>query len=1173
MSVRKKRKKKLKKFFNPPAGRQVSKIPGYSSWSMAKKKKLWSSSVFATKNKKTQKSQKTQDGSRFWVWFWILGILFGLPLIIGWVRVYANVIRELPDIEEIEDADFNQTTVITDRNDVVLYKLYEENRDYISYDTISENFVNAIVATEDQRYRDNPWVDWKGTIRAWLVDISSGGKSIQWWSTITQQVIKNILLTPEKKITRKIKEIILAVKLVSYVREDIGDSYQDLSSKEVDRKMKEKIMELYANYIFLGNNSYGVEIAAQTYFGKSAKELNVLEWAILAGIPQAPSRYDPYTNRWLLMGELVIEDPSVADDVETPVDISESVKKEAISRAKTTLRWTSFSNKRDDDQFMSFLGGLLSSTQTIWGKEYVVDYKIWRKDRVLARLYDEGYIKEEDLKESLIDWLDYEFSRSSVQIKAPHFVFWVISELEKKYDEEVLRTWWLTIKTSLDYDVQKLAEASIAENAWHYNSYNADNASLLYMDSLNGDVIAYVGSKDYNNDEIDGQVDMVRAQRQPWSIVKPLIYSLWYMNMKLTMDSPIYDIEMKIGDNEPQNSDGEFWWLTTISKALAGSRNIPAIKMFMNAWWESAMKNFLQDLGMSNLIMNRDHYGYALSLGAAETPMLEMANAYAHLSAMGKPAKIDPVLEVRGSDGSILYKKEVELQEQTIPAGVSYLLWKTLSDKENFPEEWRANFTAPGNIPFATKSGTTNVVKGEEKLPRDGWLATYTPSKVLIHRAGNTDGSALRYDAYGWWLNSPTWKSFVGKLSRSKYITSETMEEREVKQASISQISWKLSTVSTPLSLMKKSLWYIHSLPTEYDNHVSQLQIDTLCNGRPSELTPESSLGTAWYIRPESIMPSKYDQEEIMTWWRGWGAASYSRATGKYFTVTGIAGECDERAEIAELGEISMNLMQPVEGQNVTRTFTLRHQTESPFIITDMKLYLNDIELTTKTYDKPNQIVDIADITIPEAIEDGEYILKAIIRDEKWYSDSRSVKISIWSKDLDRTPPNLLEDKVKVTKNADWTTSIVLLFGDDASGIGDGYITHNGTQIHAFKGNLANFTTSVVGDIVYQVYDTSGNEVTWTITIEWSPEAEPAPAPEPLVEPTPEPVVEAEPVPTPAPEPVVEVEPTIEPVEEDTLDPAPEVIEVEPTQEDSWSLTEQEIADAVNNLFPNPEAE
>lgn len=126
-------------------------------------------------------------------------------------------------------------------------------------------------------------------------------------------------------------------------------------------------------------------------------------------------------------------------------------------------------------------------------------------------------------------------------------------------------------------------------------------------------------------------------------------------------------------------------------------------------------------------------YGYPLAIGAGEVPMIEMANAYMHLSAMGKPGEINPILEIRSSDGALLYKKQVKTQEQVIPAGVAYLIRDILSTKSNFPPSWVNTFTYPG-ISFATKSGTTNVKKDGKNFPRDGWLAAYTPSAVMLFR-------------------------------------------------------------------------------------------------------------------------------------------------------------------------------------------------------------------------------------------------------------------------------------------------------------------------------------------------------------------------------------------------------------------------------------------------------
>jgi penicillin-binding protein 1A len=170
----------------------------------------------------------------------------------------------MPKISAIQEKGFSQATTITDRNGEVLYKLYDENREYVEFEKISSNFVNAIIAVEDQRFWTNGGIDVFGIGRAALRDLRSGDSHGA--STITQQLIKNMLLTSEKKISRKLKEVFLAMQINDYIANDLQKKYKNLSQKESDRKVKEKIFELYSNYIFFGNNAYGIETAAMTYF-------------------------------------------------------------------------------------------------------------------------------------------------------------------------------------------------------------------------------------------------------------------------------------------------------------------------------------------------------------------------------------------------------------------------------------------------------------------------------------------------------------------------------------------------------------------------------------------------------------------------------------------------------------------------------------------------------------------------------------------------------------------------------------------------------------------------------------------------------------------------------------------------------------------------------------------
>jgi len=158
-----------------------------------------------------------------------------------------------------------------------------------------------------------------------------------------------MMLTPEKKIERKLKEIILAIKLSGYIKKDVNQRYNDLSNDEIDKKVKEKILELYSNYIFLGNNSYGIETASQTYFAKKASDLSILEAAVLAGIPQAPSRYDPYTNRALVMGEL-----RVTDGAGTPIEMTEELRQAILGKIQTSINETNIAFKKQDSAIIDF---------------------------------------------------------------------------------------------------------------------------------------------------------------------------------------------------------------------------------------------------------------------------------------------------------------------------------------------------------------------------------------------------------------------------------------------------------------------------------------------------------------------------------------------------------------------------------------------------------------------------------------------------------------------------------------------------------------------------------------------------------------------------------------------------------------------------------------------------
>ena len=197
--------------------------------------------------------------------------------------------------------------------------------------------------------------------------------------------------------------------------------------------MKEKTLELYLNYISFGNNAFGVEAAAKTYFNKSAKDLSVLESSILASIPKGPTLYNPYKNPSGLMGEFIIKDA-----YGNPVSFSGDVQQAIINKIQTVLNATDLSDKKKNDSFINFLKGITSFTINVSGTTLKVEYINGRKDSVLTRMYEDSYITQQQLKAAFVEGIGYVFHTNTFPITAPHFVQWIIQEAEKTIDKETL---------------------------------------------------------------------------------------------------------------------------------------------------------------------------------------------------------------------------------------------------------------------------------------------------------------------------------------------------------------------------------------------------------------------------------------------------------------------------------------------------------------------------------------------------------------------------------------------------------------------------------------------------------------------------------------------------------------------------------------------------------------
>jgi len=290
----------------------------------------------------------------------------------------------LPDVKDLDKLAISQSTTIYDREGQILYTKHGgENREYVSYEEIAKYLINATVAIEDDKFWTHPGFDPMGIARAVIGQIthsSSGGGS-----TITQQYIKNAFLSPEKTYTRKLKELILAIRL----------------EQEFNKK---KILELYLNKIPYGNNAYGAEKAAQIYFGAHAKDLTITQSAILASLPQAPSYYNPYGQH----------------------RYSEMTR--TLDSSEITSRNIQNENDLKDNEFDR---GLIGKTIVLDDEHSV--YIQGRTDLVLKAMEKEEYITAAEKKTSLEELQTLEFNKYQETITAPHFVFYVLSQLEEKY--------------------------------------------------------------------------------------------------------------------------------------------------------------------------------------------------------------------------------------------------------------------------------------------------------------------------------------------------------------------------------------------------------------------------------------------------------------------------------------------------------------------------------------------------------------------------------------------------------------------------------------------------------------------------------------------------------------------------------------------------------------------
>ncbi len=381
-----------------------------------------------------------------------------------------------------------------------------------------------------------------------------------------------------------------------------------------------------------------------------------------------------------------------------------------------------------------------------------------RQTTVLKRMVEEDKITQEDRDAALAETLVYAEASNGQDRVAPHFVGQVMESLNEKYGEERVMRSGYQVKTTLDIQAQQTLQAQVDQNMNAIRAQNGSNAGAIAIDPRTGDVIAYVGSYDYSDEEF-GAVDIVQAKRQPGSSFKPIYYAGALASGTITPSTIIEDKPTTFpGGYEPQNAMRNFNGNVTVRQALSWSLNIPAVKVMEMYGYEKSIQT-AKDLGITTLDEEAD-YGLSLALGSGEAKLSEMTNAYATFANEGKKNDLNYITEIKDKFNKVILSGQTLKNEQAISAEGAYLVTHILSDNAARAGMFGSSLTVQGKR-TAVKTGTTDN-------SRDAWTIGYTPDIAIGVWVGNNDNEIMNQGGGG--LAGPIWRGAISSLAEAQSV-------------------------------------------------------------------------------------------------------------------------------------------------------------------------------------------------------------------------------------------------------------------------------------------------------------------------------------------------------------------------------------------------------------------
>jgi len=648
------------------------------------------------------------------------------------IGLYKWAAQDLPDYRSISDYDPPLATKVLTRNGEVLGHFYREKRFLISLNEVPDVTVKAFLASEDARFYEHEGISLLGVVRAAIHNLKAG-EIVQGGSTITQQVIKSLLLTPERSYSRKMKEVILAYRLENHLNKD-------------------EILTIYLNQIFLGSRAYGLEAAAREYFGKHARDLNLAESALLAALPKAPSRLNPYRNMdgarhrqvyvlsrmldlgWITEQEYAqavseslelqrMPDPSWREGpyyleevrrqlihkfgkdkvyeggliVHTPADIehlraAEKSLRQGLEASTKRRGWRGPVDNILPEMQQDFLMDRILEPEQLekgqWHMALVTDVDTGGADVRFGDL--KGHIPV-----STMEWArtpdpsrapeEVPDIRDAARVLSPGDVVWT-SILELNEDG----TWKLALEQKPEVQ-----------------------GAIFSVDPLTGEVLALAGGYDFFTSHFNRAT---QARRQPGSAFKPIVYSAaldnGYNAASIVLDAPfVYDDHQSLTSWRPQNFEGVFHGPTLFRDALVKSRNLVTIRISQNIGINSLISRS-RDLGITE-DFPRD---LTISLGSVPVTLQELCQAYTAFARDGSYVQPRLINRVTNAWGQVLYENE-DLPVQAVSPENAYIITNLLQEVVSDGTGWRARVLGR---PLAGKTGTTNE-------QRDAWYIGYSP--------------------------------------------------------------------------------------------------------------------------------------------------------------------------------------------------------------------------------------------------------------------------------------------------------------------------------------------------------------------------------------------------------------------------------------------------------------